>query len=332
MQGKRSMLINTQPGNVLLNYLKFHILQLCHTISSQPSSSGNSAVQKRMSEIQQSLNSDELTLQDCSAIEQELLQLYPNALYPTLYLDARQKFSQILPVESVAKLKALETLHPVSNAQASHTNVRIHTATLFRWIQDYYYFINSREIFIHQMKMRFIAMLFLLIAATVIAGVFCLNNTSPYHYSILIGMAFGGYLGAIISTVQRLQNVAESSADGIDREATLVKIYQGKTGIQLSILLGTLAPFIVFLLTRFVPNDKGIVIFGISLLPRFNEMLFTDETGVSALYLMPEFVDVKDIAKILFISILSGFSERLVPDVLDRISHELNNQFSNGKQ
>ncbi len=145
----------------------------------------------------------------------------------------------------------------------------------------------------------------------------------------MFGMICGGYLGAIISTVRRIQTMVDAPIDGVDREAILLKIYQGKRGIYLSILLGACSPFVIYLLLRLVPADKGFVIFGISFIPVFSEPVIHIQPTVSELYLNPILRDAKDIAKILFISILSGFSERLIPDVLDRISTELNYQFKN---
>nr|WP_159464292.1 hypothetical protein [Scandinavium goeteborgense] len=318
------MFLPHQTDNTLLNYLRFNAFQLLNTIESRSATSGNTALKDKIDNIHKNLNSSALTLQECCSYEQELLQIYPNELYPTLYLDVCQKYSQVLPVESVEKIKALQILNDIKISQVNNTNIRVNVAAIYKWLQNYYFFINERERFIHQMKSNFIVMLFFLIAVTIISGYYCLNYTGELQISLIIGMASGGYMGAIISTVQRIQKLAETPVDGIDREATLLKIYQGKKGIHLSILLGTLAPFIIFLLVRLIPADKGIVFFGVSFLPIFNERPFSLSTGIGALYLTPEFRDVKDIAKILFISIVSGFSERLVPDVLDRITQEIN--------
>lgn len=201
--------------------------------------------------------------------------------------------------------------------------------SLYGYLQKYYFFINEREHFIREMKTNFIAMLFILAILTLLASIWCFHYQDSLQLSLMFGMVCGGYLGAIISTVRRIQTMADAPIDGVDREAILLKIYQGKRGIYLSILLGACAPFVIYLLLRFVPADKGIVIFGISFLPVFSDPPIHIQPTISELYLTPLLRDTKDIAKILFISILSGFSERLIPDVLDRISTELNNQFKN---
>ncbi|ORJ47675.1 hypothetical protein B2M27_24700 [Kluyvera intermedia] len=320
------MIYRLSSESQLINYLKFHIEQLTNIIESTQSTPVSNNPPDRFSLIKARLNAKNLTINEIFSIEQELIQLYPDRLLPSLYMETKDRYIKALPNESQDKIKILDEDTSIKNEAEEQRN---RLRTLYNHLQKYYFFINDREYFVHEMKTNFIIMLFFLAFITLLSSYYCLNYQGDLQLSLLVGMACAGYLGAIISTVNRIQSMAEAPIDGADREAILLKIYQGKRGIYLSILLGTFAPFIIYLLLRFIPADKGIVIFGISFLPVFKEPVILTQPNIGDLYLTPNLRDAKDIAKILFISMLSGFSERLVPDVLDRISNELNNQFKN---
>lgn len=323
------MISKQSPNAHLISYLKFRITQLINTIEANNFSlaATNQPIpfKDQLNVLKTRADKNDLSLTDIFSIEQELVQIYPEDLLDKLYTTEKERYLKNLPTEGLKNIKNIEPELPNPLTPKDH---RSRINTLFIWLQNYYHFINERESFIHSMKSNFMVMLFTLLSITLISGYYCLKYQGDLQISLIIGMACAGYLGAIISTVQRIQSMAEAPIDGIDREATLLKIYQGRRGIYLSILLGTIAPFIIFLLLRFIPADKGIVIFGVSFLPVFNDTVKVAQPSIGNLYLSPILGGTKDVAKILFISIISGFSERLIPDVLDRISNELNNKFS----
>lgn len=313
-------------NNQFINYLKFHTEQLVNVIESTRLIAYPPNPYDRFNIVKNCLNGDNLTINKIFSLEQELVRLYPDEFIPYLYQETKDRYIKVLPNEALDKIKQIETPLPPNNQP---TELRNRTISLYGHLQKYYFFINERERFIREMKTNFIAMLFILAILTLLASIFCFYFQDIFQLSLMFGMICGGYLGAIISTVRRIQTMVDAPIDGVDREAILLKIYQGKRGIYLSILLGACSPFVIYLLLRLVPADKGFVIFGISFIPVFSEPVIHIQPTVSELYLNPILRDAKDIAKILFISILSGFSERLIPDVLDRISTELNYQFKN---
>lgn len=320
------MICSRPLNNQFINYLKFHVEQLANVIQSTRVVVYPPNPHDRFNTVKYDLKEEKLTINEIFSLEQELIQLYPDELVPSLYQETKDRYAKVLPNEAQDKIKQLEEPLPPNNQP---TELRNRLTSLYSYLHKYYFFINERELFIREMKTNFILMLFILATLTLLASFWCIHYQDNLQLSLIFGMICGGYLGAIISTVRRIQTMADAPTDGADREAILLKIYQGKRGIYLSILLGACAPFVIYLLLRFVPADKGFVIFGISFLPVFIDPAIHTQPTISDLYLTPTLRDTKDIAKILFISILGGFSERLIPDVLDRISNELNNQFRN---
>lgn len=320
------MICSRPLNNQFINYLKFHVEQLVNIIQSTQFLVFPSNSQERFNTVKSGLKEEKLTINEIFSLEQELIQLYPDELVPSLYQETKDRYAKVLPNEAQDKIKQLEEPLPPNNQP---TELRNRLTSLYSYLHKYYFFINERELFIREMKTSFIVMLFILAGLTLLASFWCIHDQNKLQLSLIFGMICGGYLGAIISTVLRIQTMVDAPIDGADREAILLKIYQGRRGIYLSILLGVCAPFVIYLLLRFIPTDNGLVIFGINFLPVFNEPAIYAKPSFSDLYLTPPLKETKDIAKIFFISILGGFSERLIPDVLDRISNELNNQFRN---
>ena len=215
------MFSNTSPNTHLLNYLRFQTAQLFNTVESQSDQQNHP---ERLNFIKAKLSTNDLSLLELFTLEQELIQLYPENLLTNLYMERKTRYMSSLPTEGKKKLDILEAQPTANTTEDQRTRLN----TIFKWLQDYYYFINQREIFIHDMKSNFIIMLVALVFITLVSGYYCLKYQGNLQISLLIGMACGGYLGAIISTVQRIQTMAETPVDGADREAILLKIYQGR--------------------------------------------------------------------------------------------------------
>lgn len=320
------MFRSLSPNEQLLKYLKFQVIQIISQIESDQDSFLISK-HERLTFIKHQLNSSNLSIMEIFPIEYELISLYPEHLINSLLLETKEKYIKALPGEALDRLKSLEENEHCENNKIHPKEI---IKMIYNQLHAYYYFINERESFIHKMKSTFIALLFLLMFISIFFIFSCVNFEFTLKYSLFFGMACGGCLGAIISTVQRLQQMAETPVDRTDREATLLKIYQGKRGIYLSIILGTIAPFIIYFLMRFIPESNNISVLGISLLPDLSKQSCNDHlsaSDISTLYPSYQAFCSQDYAKIIFISFLSGFSERLVPDVLDRISNGFDDKF-----
>ncbi|WP_145494291.1 hypothetical protein [Yersinia massiliensis] len=308
--------------NTLLNYLNFRVTQLLQTIEPILSESITPSLRERLEKLKTKLDSEGYIQETLFYIERELLTICPDDIIGQVYQNTKDKYLNALPSEAKLKISTLEN----SSINISTEEKRTNTLIICGWLHEYYYFINEREKFISHNKFIFCCLLISLIILTVIAVFLCRYFNGNNQLPLLFGMGFAGCLGAIISVVFRFQDMTERSVDGIDREAYLLKIQQGQRGIQLSILLGAISPFVIFLLLRIIPVESGIKILGIDFLPRFKEPDSPSFITISHLYLHARFVSSGDIARLLFISIFCGFTERLIPDVLDRIKKDIDNK------
>ncbi|MNB72659.1 hypothetical protein D3C81_108950 [compost metagenome] len=320
------MSLCTTPSTVLLTYLHFRITQLYETVvpTIPQSDSTKSELMKR---LRAQLDISTFDISTLSSVERELITICPDILVSQLYQNTRDRFLSTLPVEAPHRLEKLEKSSPPEN---NISNQRTNMLIVCNWLHEYYFFICTREKFISDNKQLFIIMLLILVVITVASSVICqtlIHDRTGIQYSLLIGMACSGYLGATISVVRRFRTVAESPVDGIDREDKLLKLEQGQKGIYLSLLLGTLSPFIIMLVLRILPDGQNTTLLGINLLPHFKDVVISTTATIADVYLYTQLTDASDIARILIISIFCGFAERLIPDVLDRLTNEAEKKY-----
>ncbi|MGK3226650.1 hypothetical protein ACCW94_16330 [Enterobacter soli] len=310
------------PSDALLADVYFRVMQLYEIV--RPTATTPTA----LDDIKKQLGSSSLDLLTLFAIERELITLCPDQMVGPLYQNAQNKLSRILPTESVTRLDTLDkSLPPPDNI----VNQRIKLVTASGWLHEYYFFSSMREKFISKNKLNFIIIFTLLFFITLFSAIYCqlyITDREGVQFSLVIGMACAGYLGATISIVRRFKEVADSPIDGIDREGMLMKLEEGQKGIYLSLLLGTISPFIIMLFLWIIPSGDNTVVLGINLLPHFNTPVIKPTATIADIYLYTQTQNIADIARILIISILSGFSERLVPDVLDRLTSEVQKKYN----
>jgi hypothetical protein len=115
-------------------------------------------------------------------------------------------------------------------------------------------------------------------------------------------VAFSGTLGALISVLRRIQNMA---LDG-NTDKNLVDLEQGSTSIDYSPLLGAI--FALLLLFLFMGGLLSGSVFPLS---------SNDASGHSFLSCVP--IGCTNLAKLVIWCFLAGFAERLVPDALDKL-------------
>lgn len=273
-------------------------------------------------------------LEDLCYVEKKLIRIAPVECLRKYYIQITSRYREVLPKEARAytykediTLESLNTLRE----ETFYISVLLH---------KYYHFLDNKEKVISSYKFLFIILLlviFVVSGASFLLSVVVKSINEPSRLvsttdalMLVIAMICAGYFGAVISIVRRIQRIAEKSVDGIDREDLLLKLVNGKWGIFLSIVLGTLAPFVLLLLL-FIFQGVSIKVGEINILPQFCDAAdnctskstgFSGSTAMSIIYDL-RFASRKDIAEFILLSIACGFSERFVPDVLDRVSKEL---------
>ena len=137
---------------------------------------------------------------------------------------------------------------------------------------------------------------------------------------VMLYVLYAGFLGAVASTVRRIQPVAEAPIASSDPLIKSSAIDQGHVGVYLSIALGAVFALVLYLILG-TGIDKSLV----PLAPTLRLKACAAASDDCTIYcyflgLLP--VGAVDFAKLLVWSFIAGFSERFVPDILDRFGKE----------
>ncbi len=136
--------------------------------------------------------------------------------------------------------------------------------------------------------------------------------------SLLLGvaaLALAGGVGAVMSVARRLQGAIDTKVMARDPLFEIAALELGRNGIMLSCLIGSVFALLVF--GVFYGAVGGVLgLNGGFLFPQLSGRMLGHEPGIArALGFMRD----GDLARMLIISFIAGFAERLVPDSIDRI-------------
>lgn len=317
--------------NVIIDEFRFKIGQLLQVVELDARENNGSTVQlNKVKNIKLHFQSHNETLEDLCYVEKELLIIAPDVCLRKYYTQITSRYREVLPKES-----SLYITHS-DETKLRIPTLRVESFYISILLHKYYHFLENKERLLAQYKLLFIGLLLAMFVVSVVAFLFSVltqssgMNTKMFLFTnsamFVIAMICSGYFGAVISIVQRIQSISEKSVDGIDREDLLLKLANGKWGICLSIILGTLSPFVLLIL---IIIFQGISIKGassdISFLPTLINFATPENyTGtVMSIFYGLRFATIRDLAEFILLSIACGFSERFIPDVLDRVNKEL---------
>ena len=266
-----------------------------------------------------------------------------------------ERFQRVVP-ERVAKAEPTSNRKPAPDASMA---VLVETGpalkeiirSLIRTIHTQYIANQARESAINQTRTfvlsvaagSFLLLLFLNLLFVVISQFGIIHfrhlDEEAIQYVVLgwSSIVCGGILGAVLSTIQRLQNTLHSKVLCHDPVEEVLALNEGNTSILFTVLSGGAFAFLAYLL--FASGIAGKLGFAQGIFPNFvtpgeptrilnvarenNENIFFESLAQSL-----HLVDWTDLCKLLVLAFLAGFAERLVPDALDRLARPISSSVS----
>lgn len=170
---------------------------------------------------------------------------------------------------------------------------------------------NYRELLLQILKRRLIWIL-ILVDLFVVYFAKC-SAGSPL--TILVMVAAMGTMGAVLSIGRRMLPVSSQDVTDSDPVIRATQFDHGRTGIYLSIVVGTSFALVLYMLMV-----AGLSNISDVMMPEFVEVEPGDRRSIAHYFegFMP--VDTVSFAKLLCWSFVAGFAEKFVPDILDRMS------------
>ena len=263
-----------------------------------------------------------ITWSDVYVFERAVLRLQPVEVLKRRAWSMREKYRAIVGEEMYKKYLDSK---PPDPERSDESDLRIDLEILLGKFHRYYSAHQQREEMISGL-MRTLG--------TILLGTFLLifawlNYSSSLNWPevpLIMMVAFSGMAGAFASILQRIQKFkASSSFEQDDTLIMLSALDYGRLGVYFALISGVVFSTALFL------------VFASQILkgPFFPE-IFTPKDNISGGLPFSLFaaatnpVNGIEYAKLLVWSFLSGFAERMVPDVLDRIAKKATSE-SSGK-
>ncbi len=268
------------------------------------------------------------------AIEAEILADTPEAAVSKRFWALEERFERVVPkamIDRWRQQKEQMLSQKDDKAPGGTVETKANAATLLARIHDTYLCNVSREKSVRSMKVFIvITAMGTILFASLLAAYLSANNWLFIDRGALVLVFAMGVLGAGVSVTRRIGSAVESPMLAKDAMVELSGFAFGQAGIALGMVLGgTFAVLVYFI---FMGGDFQHLLgdVGEAMVPKFfdcntkpncpgaiqNVALSKMEDVVRALGLAGK----TELAKLLVWSFLVGFSERLVPDMLDRLA------------
>ena len=258
--------------------------------------------------------------------EMETLQikLLPDERIRTKAWSVRANYTSIISKDLMQKY--IETNPPdLKSENPSYPKIRADVEDLTTGLHWWYVNAHRKEMALRRLKLKLlwavlIGLLFVvLMTAGLTFGKGCfqtfLSQLTPVE--MILYVMYSGFLGAITSTIRRIQPIADAPISVSDPLVKSMAFEQGSVGVYLSTALGAIFALVLYL--AFAAGLQAVV--GTSA-PEFRTVSESMSSCGSSLCeffwaLLPK--SSADFAKALVWSFIGGFSEKLVPDMLDRL-------------
>lgn len=266
-------------------------------------------------------------------IEVELISLIPVAALRERYWTLEDRFKRVVP-RGVAR-SFLASLPPKGTQPVPEDELRYRAMTLLKTIHANYQVNLSREKLIRRL------MLILSVVAVVLIGVSAWAAVSVMPMAARLGLllvTIVGMAGAMISTIQRLQNATARDAMVDDGIFELIGLRVGWVGIVMSIGIGGVSGLFIYalisagLLDAVVPDltsaSAGGQGDGSESESAAAEAISSCRPGQRCWHWANEtaqalgLADRGELFKLTVYAFVSGFAERLVPDIINKIAKD----------
>jgi hypothetical protein len=239
--------------------------------------------------------------------EKRLLELYAENLLRRKAWLIRERFAVVAGAEGYKKYLASAPPDPV---KAPQEELLADLRALLDQIHASYTFNIDRDQKLGNLKQWLVGLSGVILAI----GTVLILTTAEAGWLCWLIVA-SGILGALTSILRRLQEVATLPAFEKDPVLELTSLSNGRTGIYIALVSGA-----VFSLLLYCVFASGIIGNG-GIFPDFKEMGNGASQGMDLKYFVNQVspAGYKDYGKVLVWSFISGFAERFVPDVLDRL-------------
>ena len=252
-----------------------------------------------------------LSIQEVWQVDLALMQMLPELAMRAKAVSTREGYRKIVSESDPLNCGAA-ALTNITNSNGDQ--LRAELTDLMRG--KYWYQLNAMLL-----ERGFRALKFLLVCYTWV-GLFAMVTLSLLAWRLLGGdlgramavimaTAYAGVMGAVISAARRTKSFNDIAASHSDPVVRLTRIENGKTGLHLSLITGSVFAVVLYL---FFVAGIGESVLQPGFLPAFRSAPSQPLLG-----LIP--ASATDFSRLMLWAFAAGFAEKLVPDVLDRFTN-----------
>lgn len=253
---------------------------------------------------------DSLTWADMQVLDIAIMRLQPEAELRRRTWDLRGKLQAHVPAAIFAEYGKSDPPDPKA---ATLEVLRGDATTIIGLIWQARIAHEARDNAIFRVRSMLFSAWLIGISLAVLAA-----QVAELRLGLQVAIAIGGATGALVSILRRFQELAATPITSLDSQAELSAMRHGSVSMLTSLFFGAVFAFLLYIV--FVAGLQGVI--ESSLVPQFSNCLSEASCGGGVLDFLRRMAPKSDMdfAKLMVWSFVAGFAERLVPDVIDRLT------------
>jgi hypothetical protein len=269
---------------------------------------------------QGSYSATQVTWRSLSELEQLIVYATPDAELPVKLGHIVRRYERVLGASVLEQYKSEAGATWMITEPAT---LRIHASQMLREIYRIHAAAHFREVALTALAIwmcKFVGAGLIVIFALCIYSILRCGELAACNEAFLQPLIpvifYCGMVGSFISILRRLQEQRDSLLTGSDAIQVLIGLRTGRASVGVGLFSGGIFALVLYLILM-----SGLLGDGGGLLPQFGEPSGSDGNLSSFAAFLNEFGPggALDYAKVLVWSLVAGFGERFVPDVLDRL-------------